>query len=161
MTSIRDRLLRVLMEHVQKTRRALWRVRGKAQVTGAHCIALTPEGRIILVYMRYAHGWHLPGGGRKPGESALENALRELREEIGATSMGSCELVLETESLWDYRSDNASIFLVRDIVYRAPWSLEIERVEEFAPDALPVDLSPRARSWIEAGLPKASVARPG
>lgn len=151
MKRLLDRLLRFAMERVQSVRRRLWR-RQKAKVTGAHAIALTPEGRIILVRLRYMRGWYLPGGGRKPGESAQENALRELREEVGAYEFGDCKLVLETQEMWEYRSDNASIFLVRDVRYRPPrWSLEVEKVEAFAPDALPPNLSGRARTWIDAG----------
>ena len=144
-----------MMERVQRMRHRLWRWRGEARVTGAHAVALTPEGRIVLVYMRYTHGWHLPGGGRKPGESAQDNALRELREEIGMTAHGGCQLALETQQLWDYRRDDASIFVVRDVVYRPPrWSLEIEKIAEFELSALPRNLSPRAREWMTVIFPE-------
>ena len=32
---------------------------------GVHAVALTPERRIVLVRLRYAPGWRLPGAHRK------------------------------------------------------------------------------------------------
>src|SRR3954470_455052 len=56
---------------------------------GVHAVALTPEGRIVLVKLRYAPGWRLPGGGMQAREDPREAVLRELREEIGMTSCGA------------------------------------------------------------------------
>ena len=50
---------------------------------GAHALALTPERKIVLVKLRYAPGWRLPGGGRGEHEDPRDAVLRELREEIG------------------------------------------------------------------------------
>ena len=45
--------------------RAGWFVR-RPRTFGAHALALTPERKLILVKLRYASGWRLPGGGRAP-----------------------------------------------------------------------------------------------
>ena len=47
---------------------------------------------MILVKLRYAPGWRLPGGGRADDEDPCEAALRELREEIGMTAHGKARL---------------------------------------------------------------------
>ena len=57
---------------------------------GVHAVALTPERRIVLVRLRYAPGWRLPGGGLDAGEDLERAALRELREEIGITVKEAC-----------------------------------------------------------------------
>lgn len=53
----------------------------------ARVLLFDPEGRILLVRGRMTDAlpprWFTPGGGMEPGESVLEGALRELREETG------------------------------------------------------------------------------
>jgi 8-oxo-dGTP pyrophosphatase MutT (NUDIX family) len=142
--------MRVLVGCVQFGRHHLWSLT-RPDVEGAHAIALTPAGRIILVKLSYARGWHLPGGGRKAGESAEQNVLRELREEIGMTAHDAPRLAFEVDEQLDNRRDLASVFIVRNVIYRAnPWSIEIERVIEADPADLPSDISRRARRWIDS-----------
>ena len=142
--------MRVLVGAVQLGRHHFWSLT-RPDVEGAHAIALTPAGRIVLVKLSYARGWHLPGGGRKAGESAEQNVLRELREEIGMTAHDVPGLVLEVDEQLDNRRDLASVFIVRNVVYRPNrWSIEIERVIEADPVELPADLSRRARRWIDS-----------
>lgn len=108
---------------------------------GAHAIALTPAGRVILVKLRYARGWRLPGGGRSGDETLDHAVLRELREEIGMTSHGRLSPV----------PGLGSVLLVENVVYRPRrWSWEVEKVIEADPDALPRDLSPLTSRWIAA-----------
>jgi 8-oxo-dGTP pyrophosphatase MutT (NUDIX family) len=149
--------VRALLAVFQYGRRRYWAI-ARPNILGAHAIALTPSGKLVLIWMSYARGWHLPGGGRKPGESAEQNVLRELREEIGMTAHDAPELALELEEFHDSRRDRASIYIVRNVAYRPKrWSLEIEHVIERALDDLPPNLSLRARRWIaEAGLATAN-----
>lgn len=142
--------LRILVGGFQYGRGRLWAFT-RPDVEGAHAIALTPGGRIILVKLSYARGWHLPGGGRKAGESAEENVVRELREEIGATSHDAPALAFEVDEQVHHRRDHASVFIVRNVLYRPNrWSIEIERVIEADPADLPADISRRARRWIDS-----------
>jgi 8-oxo-dGTP pyrophosphatase MutT (NUDIX family) len=109
---------------------------------GAHALALTPDQRIILVKLRYARGWRLPGGGRKADESIADGALRELTEEVGLTEHGAVTPLPDIDP---------SLVMVEGVRFRpARWSLEIEQVIAVAVDELPRDLSPRACQWIEA-----------
>ena len=118
---------------------------------GAHAIALTPERRLILVKLRYAPGWRMPGGGRNSEEPAADAALRELREEIGMTSHGSVEPGCDLEEQVDFKRDTCSLIIVRDVEYRPKrWSWEVEAVCDAALDDLPSDLAAPARRWLNA-----------
>jgi ADP-ribose pyrophosphatase YjhB (NUDIX family) len=132
-----DRLLRGLLTRLHQRLR---RRRGGAHRPGVHAAALTPEGRLILVKLRYAVGWRLPGGGRGLGETLETAALRELREEIGLLSHGAITI-------------SGGLVIVAQVRYRPRWSWEVERTMEAPLDALPSDLSPRARMWIASILP--------
>ena len=65
-----DPPLRVALTGAHKLLRATWFVR-RPRTYGAHAIALTPKRKLILVKLRYAPGWRVPGGGRKDGEYLL------------------------------------------------------------------------------------------
>jgi 8-oxo-dGTP pyrophosphatase MutT (NUDIX family) len=148
MASAVDRLLRIALTAVHKLLKAGWFLR-RPRTYGAHAIALTPEGRLILVKLRYAPGWRLPGGGRSRAEEPRAAALRELREEIGMKSHGEVRLACELEEEIDCKRDLASLVVVRDVRYRPKWNWEVERVAEFAMDSLPADLSMPTRRWLD------------
>ena len=131
-------LLRIVATIVQQLRRALWRA-GWPRRKGVLTVPLTPEGRLILVRLTYAPGWHLPGGGIARGEDAKSAALRELAEEIGMTSHGEVILLEVPES---------RLYLVRDVHYAPRRSIEVEDVAEFALDALPATATPVTRSRV-------------
>ena len=127
-----------------------WFIR-RPRTFGAHALALTPEGKAILVRLRYAPGWRLPGGGRAEDEDPRDAVLRELREEIGMTAHGEVQLATELEERPDFKHDLASLLVVRDVRYRPHrWSWEVEAIVEAPLVALPGDLSPRAAEWLEA-----------
>ncbi|MBA3670243.1 MAG: NUDIX domain-containing protein [Sphingomonas sp.] len=144
-----DKALRLLMRAAHNVLKVAWFVR-RPKTFGVHALALTPGGKVILVKLRYAPGWRLPGGGRKAKEGPHRAVLRELREEIGMTSHGTLDLACELEEDVDYKRDFASLFVVRDVEYRPNWSWEIEDVMEASLDALPNDLSSRMANWLQA-----------
>lgn len=132
-----DRMLRiVLTSGFALVKRRVRRRRG------VHALALTPEGRIILVKLRYAPGWRLPGGGLHAGESLECAAIRELREEIGMTSY---------EAVRQGLGNPDPLLIVEEVQYRAPrWSWEVEAVMEAPLDSLPDDMAYVAARWIKA-----------
>src|SRR5262247_3437991 len=97
-----DRLLRVLITALHGLLRLGWFVR-RPRTFGAHALALTPGSKAILVRLRYAPGWRLPGGGRSEDEDPHDAVLRELREEIGMTSHGEVRLAAELEERPDFK----------------------------------------------------------
>lgn len=137
MARLTDKVLRIVLTGAFALVKS--RVR---QRRGVHAVALTPERRIILIRLRYAPGWRLPGGGVKHGESFELAALRELREEIGMTAHGTVR-----EGL----GDPDPVLIVDDVHYRAPvWSWEMEAIMEAPPEDLPNDLAGVASRWINA-----------
>ena len=150
MKSILDPAWRVLLTSVHRLLKMVWRVR-RPRTFGAHALALTPDRTAILVKLRYAEGWRLPGGGRREQEDPRDAVLRELREEIGMTSHGAVRLAAELDEDTDFKRDLAFLFIVEQVAYRpARWSWEIERIIEAPLDRLPRDLSPRAAGWLNA-----------
>ena len=143
-----DRLLRAGATALHKLLKA-GRFFRRPRTFGAHAIALTPERRLILVKLRYARGWRLPGGGRAANEPAIDAALRELREEIGMTAHGEVALACELEETTDFKRDLASLVIVRDVRYRPRrWNWEVEAVREATLDDPLPDLSPQAARWL-------------
>lgn len=135
-------LLRLLLTTLHSLLKLVWFVR-RPRTFGAHALALTPQGKAILVKLRYAPGWRLPGGGRSEGEDPRDAVLRELREEIGMTAHGEVRLAAELEEQPDFKHDLASLLVVRDVRYQPRWSWEIEEIMETSLDHFPADLSPR------------------
>jgi 8-oxo-dGTP pyrophosphatase MutT (NUDIX family) len=144
-----DSLLRVTLSALHGLLKLGWFMR-RPRTFGAHALALTPDRKAILVRLRYAPGWRLPGGGRNPDEDARDAVLRELREEIGMTAHGAVRLACELDDKSDFKRDLASLLVVEDVRYAPRWSWEVERICEVALDDLPTDMSPRALRWIEA-----------
>jgi 8-oxo-dGTP pyrophosphatase MutT (NUDIX family) len=145
--SLTRRPLRLALGGLHRLLRAGWLVRRKGTL-GVHAVAVTARSTIVLVKLRYAPGWRLPGGGRKEHEDAREAVLRELREEIGMTSHGEVQLVADLQETPDVKRDSASLFIVRDVEYRPSWSWEVEAVTEAPMDGLPRNLPARTSRWL-------------
>jgi 8-oxo-dGTP pyrophosphatase MutT (NUDIX family) len=135
MARLLDRLLRPVAYGAYR----LVRKRARSRL-GVHAIALTPERRLILVKLRYAPGWRLPGGGREEHEDPCEAGLRELREEIGLAAHGEIRAELKGE-----------VIVVTDVQYQAKrWSWEVQDIHEAPLDRLPLGLSPVSERWLNA-----------
>lgn len=145
-----DRALRLVLTGVHRLLKLNGLVR-RPRTFGAHALALTPESKVILVRLRYAPGWRLPGGGRSEDENPRHAVLRELHEEIGMTSHGRVRPADELDESVSHKRDLAALFVVEDVRYRPPrWSWEIEQVIEARLDDLPPGLSRPADRWIAA-----------
>jgi 8-oxo-dGTP pyrophosphatase MutT (NUDIX family) len=145
-----DNALRIALTAAHSMLRLGWLVQ-RPRTFGAHALALTPERRVVLVRLRYAPGWRLPGGGRGEHEDPRDAVLRELREEIGMTSHGRIRLAAELEQQPYFKRDFASLLIVEDVRYSPPrWSWEVERIIESPIDDLPPGMAPIAAEWIGA-----------
>ena len=125
----------------------------RPHTSGVRAIALTPEGRIVLVRHSYVPGWHLPGGGHEAGESAEAAVLRELREETGMVSHGPVRLLGTLQHRPNYRRDTVTLALVEQVAFTFRPSLEIVEATAFDPDSLPAETTAgtcrRIAEWRE------------
>jgi ADP-ribose pyrophosphatase YjhB (NUDIX family) len=148
-----------LMTVAHGLRRVWWRVR-RPVVVGASGLVVDRQGRVLLVRQSYAtRRWTLPGGGVKRGETLLEGALREIREEAGitATSPGKVSLLGVYGNFKQGKSDHVAVFVIRDWEQAPSNDLEIANAGFFAPDALPEPMSGAARRRIDEFLGRREV----
>jgi 8-oxo-dGTP pyrophosphatase MutT (NUDIX family) len=150
--SLSDASLRLVLTAAHKLIKIAWFVR-RPRTRGAHAVALTKERKLILVKLRYARGWRLPGGGRRSGEYAQAAVIRELREEIGMTAYGRVRFACELEESVDFKRDLAALLIVEDVRYQPRWSWEVEEVGEFPIEQLPPDIASLTLRWIDALKP--------
>jgi len=154
--SLRRRLVRTVLTFLNRSRLALWKVKGPLR-GGVHAVPLTGQGKVVLVRLSYAPGWRVPGGGRKRVEAPEQAMLRELKEEIGLLSHGAIERLEEVRP-----GDPSAFFLVRDVVYRPQRSFEVEEVREFDPARLPDDTTAWTALLVgQCGGPNSSPAFAG
>lgn len=128
-----------------------WRARLLAPLTlGVRGVLVDPQGRIFLVRHSYVAGWHLPGGGVEPGETAAQALARELREEGNIV----VDEVPRLHGLFFNnrysRRDHVAVFLVRNFhqtaMRRPDW--EIIGADFFALDRLPADTTQAVRRTL-------------
>ena len=75
-----------------RTRFYLFAVGVKRHMTLGARIVLIDGDKVLLVRHGYLPGWHFPGGGVEPGETAADCAAREAFEETGYQARGAVEL---------------------------------------------------------------------
>jgi 8-oxo-dGTP diphosphatase len=84
----------------------------------ANLCFIVKQGRILLIRKKRGLGAgkiNAPGGKLEPGETALESALRETREEIGVTPLDLEERGVLHFQFTDGYSLHCVVFLARDL----------------------------------------------
>lgn len=109
---------------------------------GSRVAVFDEHGRILLIRPTYAKGWILPGGGVERGETVIEAAVRELREEAGIIPIEAP--LLHGFHLNDagFRGDHLACFVVRKFS-QADWSpnAEVADARFFDLAELPEDIN--------------------
>jgi 8-oxo-dGTP diphosphatase len=107
---------------------------------GAAAVVLDSDGRVLLVHHTYGRlNWEIPGGASEPGESVVETALRELREEVGVDAAAE-----SLAGIYYDGEDDAHHFVFRCRIVGAepaPASDEVSECRYWHPEALPRPIS--------------------
>lgn len=108
-------------------------------------LVLIDNGRFLLLRHTYMPGWHFPGGGVEPAETAAECARREGVEETGFEAAGDLRLLgfyfKPTEAT---DRDHVAVYVADAFTQRHTFrpNGEIAEIGWFSPDALPTDIDP-------------------
>lgn len=122
----------------------------RALTLGVRGVIEDSQGGILLVRHSYVKGWHFPGGGVEPHESAVEALAREIHEEAAVRLTTPPEFA----GFYINRALNGRDHV---LLYRCPgWessgpfkpSMEIVDARFFPRDSLPRDLSRGTRRRI-------------
>jgi len=116
----------------------------RRMVIGARLV-LVQEGRVLLIRHTYMPGWHFPGGGVEPGETAAEAARREGLEETGFAAEGPLRLHgLFLNASPATNRDHVAVYVAADVrqVRDFRRDAEIAEIGWFAPDELPGGVDP-------------------
>jgi ADP-ribose pyrophosphatase YjhB (NUDIX family) len=118
---------------------------------GVRLLALDASGRrVFLVRHSYLPGLYLPGGGVDTGETCLEAAIREAREEGGLVLPETPELFHVYFNPALARRDHVVLYVARGARQARGRSARIEIVGDgFYPiDELPEDATPATRARL-------------
>jgi 8-oxo-dGTP pyrophosphatase MutT (NUDIX family) len=128
-------LSQVIIRHALHT---YWRF-ARGLTMGVRGAVLDEKDRIFLIRHTYVPGWHLPGGGVEPRESALDALARELSEEARIALDGPPRLHGVFFNAGLSRRDHVVVYVVRDFIQieeKRP-DREIAAAGFFSVDALP------------------------
>ncbi|MEE9384844.1 MAG: NUDIX hydrolase [Nannocystaceae bacterium] len=148
--SIVDRFFHVGYTVAYRMMRVYWAIR-RPRTHGA-LVAVWHDGKILLVRNSYHDYYSLPGGYVRTGESGLEAAKRELKEEIGLDLSGDqLHRSLDLEHIWESKRERLELFCME--CDRAPTievdGREVLSAEYFEPErALKLSMFPPIRRHI-------------
>jgi 8-oxo-dGTP diphosphatase len=119
---------------------------------GVAAIILNDDGHILLVKHSYGRfNWELPGGGAEAGESIVETALREVREETGLRVAAERTTGVYYEPVTDFLHF-ACLCRRLDADVPFPADAEITECAYWPPNALPRPISDFTIRRIEDAL---------
>lgn len=140
-------------------------VHGAARFTrpmtlGVRAVLLDPEDQVMLVRHSYVPGWHCPGGGVEPGETAQDAMRREVREEANVEIEGAVVLHGLFFNNHVSRRDHVAVYVARQWRQTAPRTRDWEILEAglFARDALPQGTTAATRRRLAEVLDGRDVA---
>lgn len=116
----------------------------RRMVLGARAVLIDGD-RVLLLRHTYMPGWHFPGGGVEPGETAEAAARREAEEETGYRVEGPMTMLgLYLQVNAATNRDHVTVYVGRQVRQVRPFvpNGEIAEIGWFAFDALPEGASP-------------------
>src|SRR3712207_2817385 len=135
---------------LQRLLHRYWRF-SRGMTLGVRAAVLDDEGRVFLVRHTYVPGWHLPGGGVEPGETALDALARELREEACIELAGEARLHGAYLNIHASDRDHVLLYVVRAFRVTGTKARDREIAEAgfFPLDALPAGVSAGTRARLD------------
>lgn len=135
-----------------------WARLTRGTTLGVRAVVSDGDGRVLLVEHSYVPGWHLPGGGVDPGETAEAAVGRELAEEAGVRPAERPRLVSVHDNGRNFPGDHVLLYRVEHWTeVPADADGEILRTGWFHPGALPPDVTPATRRRVQEVLFRAEV----
>lgn len=116
----------------------------RRMVLGTRAVLLDGD-RVLLLRHTYMPGWHFPGGGVEPGETAEEAARREAEEETGFRVEGTMRLLgLYLQKHEATNRDHVAVYIGRSFRDVKPFrpNAEIAEIGWFPLDRLPEGVNP-------------------
>lgn len=129
-----------------------WRKFVKLPLAGVAVICRDPEGQLLFV--RHSYGqrkWAFPGGGCGRHEDPAVAARREMQEEL-RLPLVTLEKLAEVEETISGSPHTAHVFIADIDSEPKPDQREIIAAEFFALTALPDEITPISRRWLEMYL---------
>lgn len=154
-----EKLKRILIRSAKPVLHPLYR-QTRGMTLGTRTLVLNNGDReVLLIRQGYAPGWLLPGGGVERGESLVEAALRELREEAAIEAEEEPKLHGLFSNDQNFRGDHVACFVLRRFrqgTFRP--GFEVTQLRFFPVADLPDATTPGTRrriAEVTANLPPA------
>lgn len=140
-------MLNILFKIISLFRNSYW-FAFKPITIGVKIIAVSDD-KVLLVKNRYDKFWCFPGGGIKTGETLAEAAKREMMEEC-KIEIEEIKVIGAYSNFVEYKSDHIVLFSC-DVSSFIPnkKGYEIEKMEFFKMNNLPIETSPATRRRLE------------
>jgi 8-oxo-dGTP pyrophosphatase MutT (NUDIX family) len=149
-----DRLYQLAYKFGYQLVRLFWAI--LRPTTHGALIVVWNAGSLLLVRNSYVPYYSLPGGYVRGGETTLQAAIRELKEETGlVVAPNSLTLGHEETHDWEFRRDHVTMY---DLFADSPVGVNIDNREVIAAgfytpeEALKLNLFPPLRRRIERYL---------
>jgi ADP-ribose pyrophosphatase YjhB (NUDIX family) len=153
-----DRLYQLAYKIGYQLIRILWAI--LRPTTHGALIVVWKAGSLLLVRNSYVSYFSLPGGYVRGGETTLQAAVRELKEETGLdVDPRELKLCHEETHNWEFRRDHVTMY---DLVAKEPVGVKLDYREVIAArfytpeEALELRLFPPLRRRIEKYLAEQS-----